>query len=286
MTTASEPAALRIEAAEHMSRVERVRAELEARGLGCLVVFGATRIAYLTGFFHIHTERPIVLVIGAGGETALLIPLLEQDHAEAVLDGMRLAVYAEYPGPSPHPMQTLAGLIADLGLDGDPVGCDHDGYHDVNGYEGPPLSEVVRAPVVPARDIVDSMRMVKSEAELELLRMSAAWGDAAFSELRATIRPGVAPREVGLEASIATMRRMTAELGPTYRPLLDPARLAGQGGAQRGRQHGLPARLRWGGPAEARRRPARIRPLEAAPQRARCRPADARAAVRRSRRPP
>jgi Xaa-Pro aminopeptidase len=116
-------------------------------------------------------------------------------------------------------MQTLAELIAELGLDADPIGCDNDGYHDVNGYEGPALSEVVRAPVLQARDLVDSMRMVKSETELALLRTSAAWGDAAFSELRSTIHTGASPREVGLEASIATMRRMTAELGPAYRPL-------------------------------------------------------------------
>jgi len=160
-----------------------------------------------------------VLVIGAGGETALLIPLLEQDHAEATLPEMELAVYGEYPGPGPHPMVTLGRLIARLGLDQGLIGCDLDGYHDVNGYEGPPLSQVVDAPVVTARDLVDGMRMVKSEAELDQLRCSAAWGDAAFLELRASIRPGLSPREVGLEASITTMRRMTAELGAGYRPL-------------------------------------------------------------------
>ena len=89
---------------------------------------------------------------------------------------MPLTVYAEYPGPGPHPMETLGRLIARLGLDAEPIGCDHDGYHDVNGYEGPALSEVTDARVVTARDLVDAMRMVKSEAEIDQLRRSAAWG--------------------------------------------------------------------------------------------------------------
>jgi Xaa-Pro aminopeptidase len=219
VTVGVETTTWRISPDEHAARLDRALAEARARGLGSLVVFGATRIAYLTGFHHIHTERPIVLVADVDGETALLAPLLEQEHVQSALPQARARIYNEYPGAGPHPMQELARLIAELGLDEAPIGCDHDGYYDVNGYDGPRLSEVVSCPVVLARDVIDEMRMVKSESELSLLRMSAAWGDAAFSELRETIRPGLAPRMVGLEASIAVARRMTAELGPSYRPM-------------------------------------------------------------------
>jgi Xaa-Pro aminopeptidase len=219
VTLGVETTTWRIAPEEHAARLDRALAQARERGLGGLVVFGANRIAYLTGFFHIHTERPIVLVAGVDGQTGLLAPLLEQEHVQAALPDERVRIFPEYPGAGPHPMEALAGLIADLGLDDAPIGCDHDGYYDVNGYVGPTLSEVVPSPVVLARDVIDELRIVKSEAELSLLRMSAAWGDAAFSELRETIRPGLAPRMVGLEASIAVARRMTAELGPGYRPM-------------------------------------------------------------------
>jgi Xaa-Pro aminopeptidase len=219
VTVGVETSTWRISPEEHAARLDRALAEAQARGFGSLIVFGATRIAYLTGFFHIHTERPVVLVAGVDGETALLAPLLEQEHVQSALPHVRARIYPEYPGPGPHPMQELASLIAELGLDEAPMGCDNDGYYDVNGYQGPTLSQVVSSPVLLARDVIDEMRMVKSEAELSLLRISAAWGDAAFSELRETIRPGLAPRLVGLEASIAVTRRMTAELGSSYRPM-------------------------------------------------------------------
>jgi len=219
MTAGVETTTWRISPEEHAARLGRALAEARSRGLGGLVVFGATRIAYLTGFFHIHTERPIVLVAGVDGEVALLAPLLEQEHVRSALPDVAVRIYPEYPGPGPHPMEALAGLIRGLGLDEGAIGCDHDGYYDVNGYYGPTLSEVVRSPLVLARDVIDEMRMVKSDAELSLLRMSAAWGDAAFTELRETIRPGLAPRVIGLEASIAVMRRMTDELGNAYRPM-------------------------------------------------------------------
>lgn len=237
----SQPAVWQIEQAEYDDRLTRVRFALVERELAALVVFGAHRIAYLTGFFHIHTERPIVLVI-TPAELGLLIPKLEQEHVAGSLGSARLAVYSEYPGTR-HPMSHLADLLAELGLGGKRIGYDHDGYYDVNGYLGPPLSSLLERPGEPARDIVDTMRMVKSEAELRLLRESARWGDETFAELVARIEPGRAPREVALEASLEGTRRMTATLGPTYRPLTiflgPPARAVLHAGANTVFPHGL-----------------------------------------------
>ena len=75
---------LMIPAAEYAERRERVRREMERRGLDTLLIFHPIRIAYLTGFFHQITERPIVLVFAPDGRLGVVVPALEQESSALV----------------------------------------------------------------------------------------------------------------------------------------------------------------------------------------------------------
>ena len=57
---------LAIESPEYAERIARLRIRMEAAGLDAFAVFHPIRVAYLTGFFHQITERPIVLRVGLG----------------------------------------------------------------------------------------------------------------------------------------------------------------------------------------------------------------------------
>ena len=69
-----------IEQPEYDARVARVRRELERRHLDGLVLFHPIRMAYLSGFFHYSTERPMAIVVGQDGGLGALIPHLEEAH--------------------------------------------------------------------------------------------------------------------------------------------------------------------------------------------------------------
>ena len=56
-----------IEQPEYDARVARVRRELERRELSGLVLFHPIRMAYVSGFFHFSTERPMAIVVGPDG---------------------------------------------------------------------------------------------------------------------------------------------------------------------------------------------------------------------------
>src|SRR6478735_8266703 len=121
---------LQISTAEYAKRIASLRSVMEERGFDAFAVFHPIRIAYLTGFFHQITERPI------------LAPNLEQEHIASVPGISTVATYLEYPtGGTKHPMEHLATLLADLGMarSGLTVGFDHDGPLDMNGYRGAPL---------------------------------------------------------------------------------------------------------------------------------------------------
>jgi Xaa-Pro aminopeptidase len=66
-----------IEQPEYDARVARVRREQERRELSGLVLFHPIRMAYLSGFFHYSTERPMAIIVGQDGGLAALVPHLE-----------------------------------------------------------------------------------------------------------------------------------------------------------------------------------------------------------------
>ena len=203
---------------EHLRRTDRARAEAHRRGRDALVLFSPTQIFYLTGFAFIATERPIALAV-ADHVTALFVPRLEEEHAAMHAAVDRIAAYPEYPGEQ-HPMNRLAGLLADLGLAKARLAVDGDGYAGVMGYRGPRLSEVLPdASVQPMRDLIEDMIMIKSHEEIELIRESARWGNLAHGLLQQYTQPGSIESEVSSRASHEATMAMVMALGPEYRPL-------------------------------------------------------------------
>lgn len=236
--------------AEYDERVARVRHELERRRLDALVLFHPIRMAYTSGFFHISTERPMAIVIPLDPKPGLgaLIPRLEQDHI-AKSPGVRaVKVYPEYPsGGTKHPMLHLADLLAEMGLGGPGtrIGYDSNGYLDINGYDGPELSEVVADGVetVRARDIVDKLRAVKSRTELDFIKRSCVWGNLAHRIMHDTLELGRTEIEISMAAAAEASQIMMAALGPTYQPLTaiwgQPALVIFHAGSNTALPHGL-----------------------------------------------
>jgi Xaa-Pro dipeptidase len=210
--------------AEFDQRVDRVRRQLEMRELDGLVLFHPIRMAYVSGFFHLSTERPMAIVVGLNGGLGALIPQLEQAHIAKSPSVEHVKVYPEYPtGGTKHPLLHLADLLAEMGLnkDGVRLGYDSNGYLDINGYDGPLLSEVVTGGVatVRARDVVDRLRAVKSETELRFIVESCTWGNLAHRLMQEKIELGRNEMDISFEASTEAARMMIAALGPAYQPL-------------------------------------------------------------------
>ncbi|MDP9364845.1 MAG: Xaa-Pro peptidase family protein [Chloroflexota bacterium] len=241
----------RISQAAYDARVERVRQELAARQLDALVLFHPIRMAYVSGFYHLSTERPMAIVVPLETDAGLgaLIPLLEREHLAKAPSVTRAKVYPEYPsGGTKHPLRHLADLLAELKLDrpGARIGYDSDGYLDINGYDGPTLSEVVPPGVETfrARDLVDRLRHVKSEAELGFIRESCVWGNLAHRLMQQRLELGRTEMEISLEASLDASKTMIAALGPGYQPLTMawggmPAQATFHAGANTALPHGL-----------------------------------------------
>ncbi len=233
---------LQITRAEFRARAERLLECIRAQKLSGVVLFDSAYVQYFSGFAFIPTERPIAFVMNARGEQAMFVPQLELEHARAQTGIERVEHYVEYPY-TPHPAHVLASLLADMGIK-QRIGADNDGYPWIFGYRGPALSETTGAEVVRVTAFVEDMMMIKSPAEIALIKESAKWGNLAHRLLQRYTRPGATETEVSLRASQEATLAMLETLGPLYasRSLYGDGASAGYRG-QIGRNAAIPHAL-------------------------------------------
>lgn len=202
--------------AEYATRRACVTAGLDAAGLDAMCVFYPARVAYLTGFHHIPTERPIVLVLAGNGRTALVVPAVEKEHAESSTAVDEVSVYFEYPGAE-HPMERVGAILAELEARPARTGADHDGYVPYWGYRGPSLSDLTGRRPFDAEMIVESLRRVKSPAELACIQLSCDWAVRAHHRMQAAITTGKTEMECYVPPANETLFEMVHEM-PGWRP--------------------------------------------------------------------
>lgn len=212
---AVKPTQLRISDAEYKARCDHLLEQIRTKNNRGVVLFDGDYIKYYTGFAFIPTERPMAFAMSTSGERALFVPRLEAEHAKANAMTDRVGHYIEYPY-TPHPMHALADMLAEMGVSGD-IAADDDGYPWIFGYRGPKLSEVTSATVHPARATVEDQMMVKSKAEIELLKESCRWGNLAHMLLQRYTKPGLTETEVEQRACDEATRAMLDAIGPVYR---------------------------------------------------------------------
>ena len=206
---------LKISDAEYAQRNERLLEFIDELDVTGLVLFDADYIKYYTGFAFIPTERPMAYALSRAGERALFVPRLELEHAESMSIIDRVAHYPEYPDLN-HPMSVLVDLINDMGIDGR-IGADSDGYPWIFGYRGEPLSQLTGSEVINCRAPIEDQMMVKSDAEIALLKESCKWGNLAHMLLQKYTKVGIGEVEVSQRASDEATLMMLEAIGPIWR---------------------------------------------------------------------
>ena len=191
-------------------------AGLEAEGLDALCVFYPARIAWLTGFHFIPTERPVALLLAPGGFSTLVVPAVEKEHAESVPGIDQVDVYFEYPGDR-HPMERVRSVLASAGASAQRTAADHDGAIEYWGYRGPRLSDLLGERPIDGEMLIEALRRVKSAREIECLEFSSAWADRAHRRMQASIAGGRTEMECYEPAAAASLRELIAEV-PGWRP--------------------------------------------------------------------
>jgi Xaa-Pro aminopeptidase len=201
----------KLSTAFHEDRRRELLKRLHDTDLDLLLVFDGTNIAYLTGFFHMTTERPIGIGFLPDGHVFALTTTMEIDQLRARAPWLEdIESYFDYPEGN---WGWVADRLADRGFAGKRVGVDManlvmsdavEGYETLRGR----LGDGVRN----AHRLLVEMRLIKQPEEIELMRLGSQYCDYLVGVGFSSLREGISEYEVHRLAEDAVIRKMLDEL--------------------------------------------------------------------------
>jgi Xaa-Pro aminopeptidase len=96
------------------------------------------------------------------------------------------------------------------------VAADSDGYPGILGYAGPSLSEVMGGATAGLSPFIESLMVLKSDAEIALIRESARWCETGHRLLALYSRPGATEAQASLRAGQEATLQMLKTLGSSF----------------------------------------------------------------------
>jgi Xaa-Pro aminopeptidase len=207
---------------EYKQRIEKIRENLVERGLDALYLTNHNRIFYSTGYHYVAT-RPQGCLIPVEGDLMFFIPRMEEQRLRERWPWLAkdLVIYFEYPVKNrPNEcMELLVEAFHERRLEDKVIGVDGPVLSSVPDFQPPSLQDHLSgAEIVYAGDIVDDMRLIKSDVEIALIEEAAKWCNLAHALLHEYIEPRVSELEISSKASYKATEIMLKTLGTEYEP--------------------------------------------------------------------
>jgi Xaa-Pro aminopeptidase len=183
---------------EFRQRLKKVREAMLRQQLDALVVFSQKRghITYLSGYYpNYHTNAALMLITAERDPTLWIKFAFDLPRAKATswLEDIR-ACASDDVGDIAGMIAKVADDIRSLRLESSRIGLVTTDLAvdelSVSFHERI-CRELPRAQLVPASDLVNELRLIKSQNEIALLRQAAQLAEVAAESLRKSIRPGV-----------------------------------------------------------------------------------------------
>jgi ectoine hydrolase len=205
---------------EFLTRVEKTKKSMADKGIDVLIVTDPANMNYLTGFdgwsFYVHQgvivaldlAQPIWFGRGQDGNAARLTTYLDEENIYAYTDD-----YVN--NPLKHPYEYVAMILKERGLDKKVVATETDSYY----YSAKCQQTIERClPDATFKDgynLVNWVKIVKSEREIEFMRKAAVLAQNAMDVAYNMIDIGVRQCDVAAEVLKAQIKG-TPEFGGEY----------------------------------------------------------------------
>jgi Xaa-Pro aminopeptidase len=178
----------------HKEKAEKVIESLKSGGAEALLLFPGADIGYYTGFSIGPSERLAAALIPSDGEPVLVVNKLEGELRGQKTWIEDVDVWLEHEDP----VETLAQNIERLGLAGAVIGLAEDAPW---GWVNRLKERLPAVHFVDASGYLGETRMVKSQQELDWMRMACAITDRALEAGFERLKTGMTEKEL---ASILT----------------------------------------------------------------------------------
>lgn len=192
---------------EFEARLAKVRQGMQEKGLDALLQFSPANLFYLTGYNTAGFNNWQCLVVPMTGDPVLVLRLLERPIALATSWTDSIETYQDHEEPE----AAVARTLSDLGLSNASLGAEQTSpfltvgsYNKLNGMVGERLSD--------GTGIVESVRLIKSELEIDYFRRAARSTEAGMQAAIDAIEQGKTENDV----AAASYEAMTAAGGEFF----------------------------------------------------------------------
>ena len=216
---------------EYRQRISKTKESMKEKGLDLLVISQPANMNYLSGYdgwsfyvhqcllLHLDQDEPIWLGRGMDANVARLTAFLSEENILAYADDYVQSTIK-------HPMHFVADVIKDKGWDKSLIGVEMDQfYFTARAYVELECS-LPEAKFADANALVNWVRVVKSEAEVEFIRRAGKIAEKVMDAARNAIKVGA--RECDAAAAVAYAQYAgTEEYAGDY-PAIVPLMMAGE----------------------------------------------------------
>lgn len=217
---------------EYHERLRNTQRRMRDRGLDVLLVTDPANLFYLSGYDAYSFYVPQILVVVPGWDQPVWIGR-EQDLTCALettwLDRENLCLYTDdFVDSERHPMGFVVDRLSDWGVAGGTVGVEMDAYYyTAHAHRAFERALPPGATVRDATKLVNALRAVKSDREVQYHRQAAKISGHAMAAGIDAIEPGV--RKCDAAAAVhGALYRGTDGIGGDY-PAIVPLMPAGEG---------------------------------------------------------
>lgn len=186
-----------ISKAEFLQRMEKLQRKVAENELDAFLVSSEESIYYLIGVSYRPLERPFFIIVHPDRAATLIVPALEEQHLRNAPNVGKVLSYWDYPAPAGRGWMDLLrqGLegVARLGIEPSQT-------QEISWI----LSHYSPRPYA----LVEEIRLVKSPAEIEMLRQAARYADLGIKRVIKTSYYGVSDLELFSQGRSVQMRIM------------------------------------------------------------------------------
>lgn len=187
---------LNFSADEYIQRLRRTKESMSLKGIDVLIVTDPANMNYLTGFdgwsFYVHQglivmlneEQPIWFGRGQDANAARLTSWLDNENIRAYTDDYVQSL-------TKHPMEFAAEIIKEKGYDGKIIATEMDTYYYTAKCQERLEASLPNAKFIDGNLIVNWVKIVKSDAEIEYIRKAARIVEGGMNAAVESITQGV-----------------------------------------------------------------------------------------------
>lgn len=187
---------------ERQARVDRAQQLMQQHKLNAITMAGGTSLIYFAGINWWNSERLFVMVLPVRGEPFFIAPAFERDRA---LEQIALGPF----GKSPHvftweenenPYEKVAFALKERGLATGTIGIEERVQYVFAKGIG---DAIPAATIASATEVISGCRMIKSPAEIALMRLANSVTLQAYEAAWKSIKEGMTQHEFAALVSSA-----------------------------------------------------------------------------------